>query len=74
MNWISVKDRLPEVDDCYDGANVLVCLYDGEITVDYYQPAPNDVNRVPFDRYGWGTYSEDAVTHWMPLPEPPEAK
>ena len=39
--------------------DVLVALRRGEIAVDYYQP-----NR-------WG-YSD--VTHWMPLPEPPEGE
>ena len=66
MNWISVDDRLPEKGDV-----VLITKYR---------------HRVPITaRYGnpdkwyplcWRKYIEpfDDVTHWMPLPGPPEHK
>jgi hypothetical protein len=59
MNWISVKDRLPD-----DYSDVLVYDYDG---MQY------DIGWYDFEGYkGWvNTNMEDSITHWMPLPEPP---
>ena len=68
-NWISVKDRLPERDGTY------LCRYsfehDGQRSgmmftgcVDYYATDPEP----HWQNAGIGLY----VTHWMPLPEPPE--
>ena len=64
MEWISVKDRLPEafqeVIVCRESrqAKTTVIVEQGQLTVN-----------------GWwkvyGTRTK-AVTHWMPLPEPPE--
>lgn len=63
MNWISVKDRLPELN-----IHVLVC-FTGTMTgnklmkVDYtLQYHNNDVE--------W-KHTSGGITHWMPLPEPP---
>lgn len=70
MEWISVKDRLPEKKGMY-------IIY-----------APTPTLRKPLLRsmwfdpeLGWGTGREalipsdiEAITHWMPLPEPPRAK
>ena len=69
--WISVKDRLPEED-------VAVLVY-GEVLND-----PPDIigvrRRYNGDqewKHTWESedgfiYSEDDVTHWMPLPAPPK--
>ena len=71
--WISVKDRLPEED-------VAVLTY-GQVLND-----PPDVigvrRRYNGDqdwKHTWESedgfiYREDDVTHWMPLPKPPEEK
>ena len=65
--WISVEDRLPE-----EGQIVLVHQKDGFIYC-----AENFAGNVLMSP-GWfiDNYSWDAkeVTHWMPLPEPPEGK
>ncbi len=59
--WVSVKDRLPEVNE-----SVLVC--DGaEIWVDYMYKSHDD-ERLYFSVVEYG------VTHWMPLPDMPEDK
>lgn len=59
MKWISVKDRLPKIEEivlayapqwCSDESIVLT--YDGEW-------------------YDYNGVLVDSVTHWMPLPEPP---
>ena len=76
--WISVKDRLPE-----HGAYVLVWL-DGEdapIVADYRPTgwsARTDGLRVGCMAYCYGgmienDFNQQEITHWMPLPEPPEA-
>lgn len=64
MVWISVKDRLPQIDTpvmLYTGHEYEIGRLeeDGEfsIWVDY--------------RYG-GEMAADQFTHWMPLPEPPK--
>ena len=65
MNWISVKDRLPEYTTRAGTSlfvSVLICLDTGFVGEGLYV---ND---------GWellGVYVTN-VTHWMPLPEPPE--
>lgn len=65
MNWISVDDRLPNENErvlvsCFDG----ICT--GKLLSDQWQCDPI------------GSYAGDGcifgITHWMPLPNPPEEK
>lgn len=80
MNWISVKDRLPK-----DHERVLVRLGDGGFVTkkDRMEIAIARFSGGEF--YIYLTYRDgmmndlfivpcfvDRVTHWMPLPEPPE--
>lgn len=66
--WVSVEDRLPEV-----GSHFIV--YDT-----YYIGRDDDVCPVKMGRMtkSWGIAPEgmngvcDTITHWMPLPSPPE--
>jgi len=63
MEWISVKDRLP---DCNDK----VLVYD-----DYLERVlPAEFNRVFEDIYDncESFITHRYITHWMPLPEPPK--
>jgi hypothetical protein len=77
--WISVEDELPEIDPYgkgrYGGTKSVRVLCackqrDGRTFVKegYYEPCGNGhvVWRIPG--------SIDSVTHWMPLPEPPNKK
>lgn len=77
MEWISVKDRLPPDDE-----DVLVYhLDDKHITVGYFNSdnvksyIESDGNTFYIDN-GWETEipwaPKGSVTHWMPLPKPPE--
>lgn len=69
--WISVKDRLPEIThivrDNGDGYSddVLMLFTDGTIEVIEFELRDGVVET------GHGN-SLDIVTHWMPLPEPPK--
>lgn len=68
MDWISVKDRLPEDDATYlvygrNGYGIVFAVYysDGEwLTWDEWNTWDDLTNITRF------------VTHWMPLPEPPK--
>jgi len=59
MEWISVDERLPEIDEfvlwCTEAKNMFVCEID------------KDDDGSAFDRRPHG----GTITHWMPLPEPP---
>jgi hypothetical protein len=61
IKWISVADRLPDNEGKY-----LVCTANGNIGVGNF-----------IDYYGAGKllcFDTWAVTHWMPLPEPPKGE
>lgn len=57
--WVSVKDRLPKVGNWY------LCYSDGQLEILFLDSA----NPVMWLQSGDWDFS---VTHWMPLPEPPE--
>jgi hypothetical protein len=59
MEWISVKDKLPE-----NASDVLVTDGDAQMVAFYGKLKKLWIFHVDF----W--HHED-VTHWMPLPEPP---
>jgi hypothetical protein len=62
VEWISVKDRLPEKGTyvlTYDGLDMNLARFTGEDSKYYWD----------CDTYGMYDYD---VTHWMPLPPPPK--
>lgn len=67
-NWISVKDRLPELGDVVliAGNGYVHC---GVYGSKYYANKWYEVN---YDRYGDEEEIYYNVTHWQPLPEPPK--
>jgi hypothetical protein len=67
VNWIKVSDRLPEV-----RAGVLAYIHseDGEKYIDVV--AMDSIGM--WDNINGIEYCSYEVTHWMPLPEPPEEK
>ena len=64
--WISVKDRLPK-----DRGNVLVVAFWHErwdVYMGWCAPKRSEWSV----RVGLGDRNDVAVSHWMPLPEPPK--
>ena len=68
MEWISVNERLPEEDE-----DVLVMTAEGKFASGGMHVASLDEDGVWYPSHGDGWEFPD-VTHWMPLPEPPEVK
>lgn len=72
MNWIDVKDRLPESED---DVLVLVCQ-ESDLTQQYYRTIARResgkwVEGEDTGLYEIGTPEAYCVTHWQPLPELP---
>lgn len=75
--WISVKDRLPEA----DGRYLVVTSVCG---VPFRDVANYTHKYAGFEEHLWGKamwydydgeygdFEKTGITHWMPLPEPPE--
>lgn len=65
--WVSTKDRLP------DESCECLGIVDGEVTEVSYSPKQKGLICVwsMCDADGFKPLSDDAVTHWMPMPEPP---
>ena len=65
MRWISVEDRLP---DQLDDSNYVKCL----AYLPYYDAIK--VGEYSFGENCWRSGGlKETVTHWLPLPEKPEA-
>jgi len=66
--WISVEERLPEA-----AGNYIVAYHPC-----YWDDVKYQVTNVGIDAFRgkttWAKNKHQRVTHWMPLPEPPEVK
>lgn len=62
-DWISVKERLPDV-----GMPVLICGKRHRVTA-YYDNVLDAFRLTENENL---CYAANCVTHWMPLPEPPK--
>ena len=80
--WISVNDRLPEEDKDYlvitndfgkySSVKIRSFAKDGETADEYALAGKKYVWYFWSGEYGY--VSTNTVTHWMPLPEPPEGE
>ena len=66
QEWISVKDRLPEV-----RVPVLTYGRKGAVGIGFTQPTSVTADG---KIYFYARYGDDLPTHWMPLPEPPKGE
>ena len=67
-NWISVKDRMPAYDSSNPYKSYLVCdANEGDCTV-----ARREDPKYKDWSFQADLWQSEYVTHWMPLPEPPE--
>lgn len=80
QGWISVTDRLPEIVECpmgFEGESVEVLVIDDAnpfeayVTVATLHPEWEGFCE-HWTQQGRDAYRLDHVTHWMPLPSPPE--
>lgn len=75
MEWISVKDRLPEPPEKEWGTymNVLAAWGSNPENIAEMKFVVETVRGKVYKRFKWnGKLSPWIVTHWMPLPEPPK--
>jgi len=63
--WISVEDRLPEAFGSYQ-------VFAPDLFDDPEMKGSEPQAIVSWTEYGW-SYYEEIITHWMPLPSPPES-
>lgn len=71
MEWISVKEKLPEYKSGAYQIVIVSGIEDGQRYVYYaeiYTHGKTETAEGIFSVPGWSTMN---VTHWMPLPEPP---
>lgn len=68
-NWISAFEHIPEEDELSKGESVVVLVY----TDDGYMGS-GFIEKYSFCNHWVSNEREpiEGVTHWMPLPEPPQ--
>ena len=66
LKWISVWEQLPEVDQ-----PVMICAFGKSVGEGVYR-GHDGFHHVWKMYASSGTYWDDEVTHYMPLPEPPK--
>ena len=65
-HWISVEERLPEINQ-----SVLICAFGRSVGEGTYRGHDGVHHVWKMDAVA-GTYWDDEITHWMPLPAPPK--
>ncbi len=71
MEWINVKDRLPEKGKNWETTFCLIYAKGGGILVRPFDSYHNCWNDEDDDDYECDAVG-GLITHWMPLPEPPK--
>ena len=74
MEWISVKERLPELPGSAWCSRIVICCDENGYVLPLYWER-GIIRGKPVERwkYVWDRiYNGRDITHWMPLPEPPK--
>ena len=76
--WVSVEERLPE-DEAPAGRKqitVMVTTKAGKVTIAsrVFEPGRDYCGKVYPARWLWSRWLDKHVTHWMPLPAPPDRR
>ena len=76
--WVSVEERLPEDDAPEHKVQITVLVLTDRETVKIknrtYRPERFYYGKFYPERWDWGTFNDDRITHWMPLPAPPDRR
>lgn len=79
MEWISVKDKLPEDLPENAGKKVIPCIValqscypNGKPTIQKRQRQKLTYCGAGQPEWAWSRIGGSRVTHWMPLPKPPK--
>ena len=74
--WVSVEERLPELPDAsWCSRSIIVCDKDSNVASLLWARAQVRGKTVERWKYHWGRiYDGPEITHWMPLPAPPETE
>lgn len=71
--WVSVEERLPELEE-----TVMVCMADKSVFSSWLEELPEEHSAEDWPPDGvsfppaWAANEFGEVTHWQPLPAPPE--
>ena len=69
QKWIPVSERMP---DRFDNVLLAILSRNGYGEPAYYVTIGGMKNGTEFESYTGDICEGEKVTHWMPLPEPPE--
>lgn len=76
--WISVDDRLPEDDAPEHKVQIFVLVLTDRGVVKIknrtYHPEKFYYGKFYPEKWDWGTFNDDRITHWMHLPAPPDRR
>lgn len=75
--WVSVKDRLPQLPTNSDWCSIMVITTrknDTKSRLMIYERAIVRGKRVERWKYYWDKIADDLPDYWMPLPEPPDSR
>ena len=76
--WVSVEERLPEDDVSEHKMQIAVLVLTDRETVKIknrtYHPEKFYYGKFYPERWDWGIFNDDRITHWMLLPAPPDRR
>ena len=72
MKWVNAVERLPAQNQEYWNAFYIVCIGGKRVTVRIYEVTKIRGKTVRRWKYPWDAISDENITHWAELPEPPK--